>query len=299
MHQSTGKPAYIPQSWETVPCPFCGSGEYRPYEKYGSELQYTFVQCRQCQLVYGSPRPTYNQHFIDAAYADYYQYSESLTVSDFDKIKQSGTNMFVKELEHLMQFDKKRSAVLDIGSGVGTFLYAAKPHYPVAIGLDVSEKMAAFVKKAVGVDVHLAQFEDFSYPGKFSLIHMSHVMEHIPNPNEWLQKAKSLLDTDGILVINVPHCYSLGSRLQHFYVKLGLKKQFSDTWTDPTRTPDHLFEPVIPAMKQLLDRNGFEILDYFTYSRKDPASNQSLASRFTNRFLHWGSNLSFITRVRS
>lgn len=289
---------YVPDAWETVPCPFCHSEEHRIYERFGSELQYTYTTCQQCQLIYQSPRPVYNQHFIDAAYADYYQYSDSLTVADFDAVRESGSKMFAKEVAHLLNFDLKRTACLDIGSGMGTFLYAAKPYFKEVVGLDVSEKMAAFVQKQIGVPVIVQQLEDFSYPVKFSLIHMSHVLEHVPNPNEWLQKAATLLDEDGILVINVPHKKSLGYMLQHYYYKLGLKKQFASDWDNPARTPDHLFEPVIPAMKYLLEKNNLEIVEYFTYSRRDPSSNGSLLSKLLNRRMHIGSNLSFITRVK-
>jgi len=48
-------------------------------------------------------------------------------------------------------------------------------------------------------------------------------------------------------------------------------------------------------MRRFLKENNYEILDYFTYSRKDPVSNGSIMSKFTNRMLHIGSNLSFIT----
>lgn len=88
------KPAYIPQAWETVDCPFCGSADRTLYEKFGSEMQYSYVTCGNCKLIYQSPRPVYNQHFIDAAYADYYQYSDSLTINDFAAVKESGVKMF-------------------------------------------------------------------------------------------------------------------------------------------------------------------------------------------------------------
>jgi 2-polyprenyl-3-methyl-5-hydroxy-6-metoxy-1,4-benzoquinol methylase len=186
--------------------------------------------------------------------------------------------------------------VLDIGSAMGTFLFAAKPYYKKAIGLDVSAQMANYVEKNVGVKVYLQQFNEFQYDENFSLIHMSHVIEHIPNPVEWLNKAASMLEPDGVLVVNVPNKYSLSFRLQHFYYKLGLKKQFSSTWSDPTRVPDHLYEPNVTSMLKLFSANHFEVLDYFTYSRKDPVSNHSVISKFSNRLLHLGSNLSFIVR---
>lgn len=105
-----------------------------------------------------------------------------------------------------------------------------------------------------------------------------------------------MLDEEGILVINVPNKYSFGFRMQHMFYKLRLKKQFSNAWNDATRTPDHLFEPTIRSMKYLLAQNKYEVLEYYTYSRKDPASNGSLKSKLLNRWLKIGSNLALITR---
>jgi len=246
--------------------------------------------------VYQSPRPKYDKHFIDAAYASYYQFSESVNLDDNTLIQHSSVEMFREEVENLLKYDKVRTNVLDIGSAMGTFLYAARPHYKRAVGLDVSAQLAAFAEKNTGATVFLQQFNEFEYPEKFSLIHMSHVIEHVPNPVEWLNKAKSMLENGGVLVINVPNKFALGFRMQHFFYKLGLKKQFSSTWSDPARIPDHLYEPTVKSMKMLLKNNGFEILDYFSYSRKDPVSNHSPISRMTNRSLHIGSNLSFIVR---
>lgn len=287
---------YVPQAWETINCPVCQSADSKVYERFGNELQYTYVKCGNCGMIYQSPRPAYNQHFIDAAYAEYYQYAENLQLNDLTEVRESGVGMFKKEIDYISQYDKKKTAVLDIGSGMGTFLYAAKPLYKEAVGLDVSQQMANFVEQHLGLKVYVAQFESFQYPTKFSLIHMSHVIEHVPDPNLWLRKAKEMLDKDGILVINVPNKFSFSFRLQHFFVKLGLKKQFSDAWADPSRTPDHLFEPTIRSMKYLLAQNKYEILEYYTYSRRDPASNGSAASKLTNRWLKIGSNLTFITR---
>ncbi|HXL57933.1 MAG TPA: methyltransferase domain-containing protein [Chitinophagaceae bacterium] len=126
---------------------------------------------------------------------------------------------------------------------------------------------------------------------------MSHVIEHIPNPNLWLQHSRKLLAKDGILVINVPNKMGFGYRLQHLFYKLGFKKQFSDSWNNPVRTPDHLYEPTIRSFKYLLQKNGFQILEFYTYSRRDPASNSNFISKFLNRFLKIGSNITFIIKV--
>jgi hypothetical protein len=51
-------------------------------------------------------------------------------------------------------------------------------------------------------------------------------------------------------------------------------------------------------MKYLLGKNNYEVLEYYTYSRKDPASNSSFKSKLLNRWLKIGSNLAFITRPK-
>ena len=290
---------YTPKVWETVPCTFCYSKEYSFFEKFGTELQFQYVQCKKCTLIYQSPRPKYDQDFVNAAYGAYYQFNEDLVLDESTEVSQSSVQLFSEELNNLIQFDKTRTSVLDIGSGMGTFLYAAKKHYPKLVGLDMSKQMGEWVAKKLNVEIYFEQFDNFNYTEKFSLIHMSHVIEHIPNPNEWLQKAKELLTEEGILVINVPNKYAIATRLQHIYVRLGLKKQVSKEWgKSPARTPDHLYEPNTKSVLMLLEKNGFEVLDYFSYSRKDPASNKSLFSKLYNRFFNWGSNLSFIVKVK-
>ena len=205
--------------------------------------------------------------------------------------------MFRKEIAYIKRYDVSKTALLDIGSGMGTFLMAAQPFYHELVGLDVSQKMAEFVKRVTGIKVMIEQFENFEWHTPFSLIHMSHVIEHIPDPNLWLQHARKLLAKDGILVINVPNKLGLSYKLKHLYYKLGLVRQFSLTWNDPVRTPDHLFEPTIRSFKYLLRKNGFEIIEYYTYSRRDPASNSGILSKILNRQLRLGSNLAFIVKM--
>ncbi len=292
-----GPHPYIPKEWETVSCPFCGSPDFDQFERFGSALQYTYVQCNHCSLVYSSPRPKYDADFIEAAYGQYYQFDDNLQLNENTQVPQSSVDLFTKELQNITQYDKSKSAVLDIGSGMGTFLYSAMKYYSTLVGLDMSVQMGDWVKKTLGIDIIPIQFENYTTSQKFSLIHMSHVIEHIPNPNEWLEKAKSLLTEDGILVINVPNKYSLAARFQNLLVDLKIKRQVSKAWAhDPSRTPDHLVEPNTKSVLMLLERHQFKVIDYFSYSRKDPASNQSLFSRLYNRYFHLGSNLSFICK---
>ena len=46
-------------------------------------------------------------------------------------------------------------------------------------------------------------------------------------------------------------------------------------------------------------KNGYQVLKYFTYSRKDPTSSKNFISRLLNRELKLGSNITFITKMKS
>ncbi len=277
------KKKYIPHAWEIVNCPFCNSGKSKLYEKFGPELEYFYVLCEECKLVYHSPRPKYDETFINDAYGQYfsfdinYQYSEE-EISNWDK-----------ELQEILKFDRNHTSILDVGSCMGDFLKASKKYYKECVGIEVAENMAKFTEKTLNVKVLLGLFMEIEFKNKYSCIHMSHVIEHIPNPVEWIIKSKDILETDGILVISVPNMFSLDRRVKLITKKLGLRK---GNWGDNSRTPDHLFEPTIKSLKKLFENNGYKVLEYYTYSRKD-MNVSTLFGLIYNRFFKLGSNIRF------
>lgn len=281
------KKRYEPQSWESVPCPFCNSDKLKLHEKYGSDLQFTYVQCLNCSLIYQSPRPRYDEAFLKAAYSDYFIFNPEYKITRKE--------MWVKELKEILRFDSKRSAILDIGSCMGDFLYVAKDNYKLCIGVEISEKMARFTEENLGMEIHVNEFTKVNFSTKFSCIHMSHVIEHIPNPVEWIKKSAEILEEGGILAMSVPNMNSLDRRLKLFLKNIGLRK---GKWKENWRTPDHLFEPTIKSTLKFLAENGFEVLEYYTYSRKDMDAT-SLFGRIYNRRLKQGSNLRFFATPKN
>lgn len=283
---------YEPKEWETVPCLICRSDERSVYEKFGDRRQYTYVTCRSCGLIYQSPRPRYDESFVYDAYEFY--------ADDDVKFDESGENFmgqtkqdYEREIAELLRFDRIRSAVLDVGCATGDFLSVAGDHYRTVQGLDVSTRMAALLKKRLGIDIFTCTFDQVPPDQRFSCIRMSHVIEHIPNPHDWLQKAKALLVSGGILLINVPNMFSADRRFKLLLKKLGLRK---GRW-QPWRTPDHLYQPTVASMMKLFEMNDYEVLDYYTYSRKDIVAG-SLWSKVYQRQWRVGSNLRFYLRPR-
>ena len=280
------KKEYIPHAWETVNCPFCNSNKFKIHEKYGSSLQFTYVECSDCKLIYQSPRPKYDNQFINDAYGQYFTYKSDYSYTEKNLKK------WDLELHEIFRFDKKRTAILDIGTSMGDFLKVAQKYYNDCTGIEVAENMGKFTAKKLNLKVHIGSYTETDFRKKFSCIHMSHVIEHIPNPKEWIKKTKEILEPDGVLAMSVPHMKSLEKGVKLFLKKMGLRK---GKWADNTRTPDHLFEPTIPATIRFFEDNGFEVLEYYSYSKKDMDAT-TLFGKIYNRWLKLGSNLRFFVK---
>jgi len=282
--------AYTPKQWEEVACPVCGFLPFKIWEKFGDKLQYTYVLCKKCKLVYLNPRPLYDDDFVYDAYEFYAEADQRYNITE--NYYQNQTDFEKRDCDNTSAYDLKRTHVLDVGCATGKFIYRAKAVYKKVSGLEVSKRMAHMVSTALDVEVFTDKFENFNTNEKFSCINMSHVIEHYPFPQKWLRKAKELLEEDGIVVISVPNMFSLDRLIKRIVKKAGL---FKNTW-EAWRTPDHLFEPTIPAMKFLFASENLTIVDYYSYSRKS-AHKKSFFAKLFHKKWRLGSNLKFVVEL--
>jgi 2-polyprenyl-3-methyl-5-hydroxy-6-metoxy-1,4-benzoquinol methylase len=190
-------------------------------------------------------------------------------------------------MDEIITFDKKKESLLDVGCAMGDFLYNAKKYYPRIFGTEISGSMAGFAAKKLNATIFNTQFTSLEISEQFSCIHMSHVIEHVPDPNDWLRKAKGLLRPEGVLVMCVPNMFSFTRVAKLLLKRIGLRKS---RWKDGRRTPDHLFEPTVHGMKYFLRQNGYEVLSIYSYSRSNMTARGPLACWF-HRVLKWGSNI--------
>lgn len=105
-----------------------------------------------------------------------------------------------------------RQPLLEIGAADGymTQLISANhniKHYHI---VEASQLYAQYLKgKFASVKVINSTLEKYQYEKKYKTIIASHVLEHIPNVNQFLKKAYSLLDDNGYFIVSVPNALSI------------------------------------------------------------------------------------------
>lgn len=104
----------------------------------------------------------------------------------------------------------KNVKILDIGCGIGHFLYFLKKEgYTNFFGIDLSRRQVDFIRENITKNVAVADAFDFLRVAKepFQLIVMNDILEHIPKKRllEFLHLIYNSLDKKGMVFIKVPN----------------------------------------------------------------------------------------------
>src|SRR5262249_61606878 len=83
----------------------------------------------------------------------------------------------------------------------------AKPLGFGAHGCALAERAVRLARGLVGADnVHVGNISDVLYPpGTFDAVVALEVLEHLPNPRAFLERAATLLKPDGALLLTMPN----------------------------------------------------------------------------------------------
>jgi 2-polyprenyl-3-methyl-5-hydroxy-6-metoxy-1,4-benzoquinol methylase len=102
----------------------------------------------------------------------------------------------------LINAQSSKGKILDIGAGTGDFLVVAKNDGWQITGIEPNAKAKEIaINKGVSFAESLSALESHS----FDIITMWHVLEHVPNLDEYLTELKRLIKPTGTIVIAVPN----------------------------------------------------------------------------------------------
>ena len=93
--------------------------------------------------------------------------------------------------------------ILDVGCGAGDFMQVAKTAGYTVEGIDISEASAEICRSR-GLNARAGNFLTEKFEGKFDLITMWDVVEHLRDPESFFERARSLLTARGYLFTKIP-----------------------------------------------------------------------------------------------
>lgn len=149
------------------------------------------LECEHCSLVFLS---SFN-HIHDNFYQDGQMHSGLDLARWLEVTHRDDLRRF-----NFLKSKLRNKKVLDFGAGNAGFLRLAKNVAKEAVGVEIDESLADYFKENdLNVVNNLGKVD-----GKFDLITMFHVLEHLPDPQKILQEIAPLLAENGQIIIEVP-----------------------------------------------------------------------------------------------
>jgi SAM-dependent methyltransferase len=248
---------------EAVRCPVCGQTGTRPYWQFDG---YSFVRCVDCSHVYQNPRPR-PADLANRYDEDYKQYEIENAESFFTLMRLGLADLGFDEIEASLPADRR---FIDIGCATGVLVRHMADRAWESIGVELCEGSADYGRRQRGVDIRTGTLESAAFPdAHFDLVHSSHVIEHIPEPDAFVNEIRRVLNPGGWCVTVTPCVTGLQARLLgrhwrsaiadhvHLFSPAGLKRLFSDRGLQPIRlkTWGGIAKGLAPApIKSVADR---------------------------------------------
>ncbi len=245
-------------------CPLCDVS----VSKYQVFAGNDFVErCESCGLEGLKPLPTKEQL---AAYYDGYATTQTplellLPLVDISK-------------DALRHFAKKGGlsnvnglSFLEVGCGNGASVLAAAELGFDTVALDTDPSSIARLSEVVAdqglsAELRRAYVADLVNEKRtFDVVKVSQVIEHVPDPGEFLHELSQLLKPGGLLILDCPNNDALFWRAKNL-----LRKRFNRTnFYNSLKLSEHLWGFTVRSLRKALESSGYRVLHCSDYSVRD------------------------------
>lgn len=236
---------------EHTHCNFCGADDTEQLfvgkdEWYSGPGEFPTVRCRQCGLIYITPRPSVAA--IGAYYPD--EYSPYLRQNQVETSAWTRLNhqLAMRKRTKLIQKQLPQPGrVLDVGCATGSFLVALREIGWQVEGIEFNPYAAEYAREQHGLDVTTGELLHSNLPAQqFDLVVFWDVLEHVHQPRETLAEAARIIKPGGTLLLVLPNPESL---------EAGWFGPYWAGWD----TPRHLYIYTRSVIKRFLSQTGWTV----------------------------------------
>jgi ubiquinone/menaquinone biosynthesis C-methylase UbiE len=231
-------------------CPICQLNQLKLHLELSDQYQskpgtFRLDQCERCGHIFQNPRLSIEG--LNFYYKDFY---DGLGEEGMDKIFGASDESYKQRIAMIRSFSNPQNW-LDVGGGHGHFALIAKHMMPqtqfdvldLSESVDIAAKRGWIHQGMRGLFPEMAE----SLKGKYDGISMSHYLEHTIKPIDEIKAASVVLETGGVLMIEVPNPESK------------IAKVLGSFWL-PWFQPQHLNLLSIKNLQRLLEAHQFEVL---------------------------------------
>jgi len=235
-------------------CPVCNSADIKnvlqvkDYTVSG-EI-FTIVECQTCTFRFTQDVPDENAIVPYYKSEDYISHTNT-TAGLINRLYHSVRKRTIIRKRKLVEKNTgiKAGKMLDVGSGIGSFVSEMKQQGWEATGLEPDSDA-----RKVAKDLYDITLEDtrqlYQLPvGHFDAITLWHVLEHVHDLSKYIQQLKTLLKEKGKLFIAVPNYTAADATIYREY------------WA-AYDVPRHLYHFSPRSMQTLMEKNGLKVLHY-------------------------------------
>lgn len=201
------------------PCPLCGGMQHSAIgRKMQHRLDLATVVCMTCGLVFTNPVPPRHvyERFYSEAYAAYYGHLYVRPQGPARTAMPERVRQWLDWIAARKQLAGSR--LLEVGPGLGLFLWWARQAGADAIGLDPSHELCDALTQE-GLPCLVGSLETADLEGPFDIIVMLHVLEHFYDPNAALARVRALLKDGGLVVVEVPNIHKPFRSLDRYFFR--------------------------------------------------------------------------------
>jgi 2-polyprenyl-3-methyl-5-hydroxy-6-metoxy-1,4-benzoquinol methylase len=228
-----------------ISCNICGSQSTKIYLE---SKDYLYVKCRMCGLIYQNPQPILKD-IEDRYNNDYFQY-EYTNEDNFFNLMLLGLKDIRFSPLKLQQWKHKH--FLDIGCATGKLLAYMKTLGWQVQGVEICKESSEYGMEKRQVPIFTGTLAQAHFDDEhFSLIHFSHLIEHVADPHALLKEVRRILKPDGMAVIATPNCDGFQARLLGTHWRSAIA--------------DHLFLFSKKTLSRLLESMHFKIHKIVTW----------------------------------
>ena len=198
-------------------CILCQGNDFKLISEKDSKSKGELIicVCNTCSMVSQNPIPTEEQ--VEHYYATEYRQDYKQVFEPKLKHVYRAGNLAFYRLGFLTKNNVTSGKMLDVGAGGGEFTYVSSQLGFDSAGIEPNIGYSNYARDQYQANVKTGQLADVD--GKFDVITMFHVMEHIPDPVKTFKKLYDLLNEDGSLFIEVPNIESFSQSPTNTFFK--------------------------------------------------------------------------------